>query len=90
MKRRKWSPELKAQIVFEGLTGKPISALCKEHRICPGQYYKWRDHLLANSSKVFEARKRGGNDANLQMENEKLKKLVGELTLALQKDVQGR
>lgn len=83
MKRRKWDAHIKAKIVIEGLSGRPVGDLCAEYRIRPSQYYKWRDHLVQNCRCVFVPAVRSRKDSELEAENENLKKLVGELTLTL-------
>jgi transposase-like protein len=87
VKRRKWEPETKARIVLEGLLGGQVSDICQEYRIRPGQYYKWRDHFLHHCARAFEGPPKPPDHAALVAENEKLKRLVGQLTLELnQKD----
>ncbi|MGE4290703.1 MAG: transposase [Desulfovibrio sp.] len=83
MKRRKWNPETKAKVVLEGLLNGQVSEVCREYDIRPGQYYKWRDYFFAHCSRVFEETPRSPEAAVLAAENEKLKRLVGELTLEL-------
>lgn len=81
--RRRWEPDTKAEVVLEGLQGVPVSTLCERYGICPSQYYKWLDKLTTNLPRLFEdGRKTRGQD-DLARENARLKKLVGELTLAL-------
>jgi transposase-like protein len=86
MNRRKWSSRDKLLIVLEGLKGKvPLGELCAKFQISQSQYYKWRDQLLANGPKVFDY---GGVDRTterLQHENQKLKHIIGELTVELKK-----
>jgi transposase-like protein len=86
MDRRKWSSRDKLVIVLEGLKGKvPLGELCAKFQISQSQYYKWRDQLLANGPKVFDY---GGVDRTterLQHENQKLKRIIGELTVELKK-----
>ncbi len=86
MDRRKWSSRDKMLIVLEGLKGKvPLGELCAKFQISQSQYYKWRDQLLANGPKVFDY---GGVDRTterLQYENQKLKRIIGELTVELKK-----
>jgi transposase-like protein len=85
MKRRRWKPEQKALIVLEGLKGRPIGELCAEHEISQGQYYQWRDQLLANAAKAFEPAGAPQRQGRLERENARLKVLVGELALELKK-----
>ncbi len=85
MKRRKWTSEMKSLIVLSGLKGQSVSDICNEHGISQAQYYQWRDQFLSNASKTFETEKVGKRQARLEIENQKLKGLVGELTLELKK-----
>jgi len=86
MKYRKWSSKDKLMIVLEGLKGKvPLGELCAKFQISQSQYYKWRDQLFNNGSKIFD---HGGIDKNserLQWEVHKLKRIIGELTVELKK-----
>ena len=81
--RRKWDARKKAKIVLEGLMGGCVNELCRSHDLRPGLYYKWRGHFLENSYLVFEKQSNGPAESELAVENEKLKRLVGELTLEL-------
>jgi transposase-like protein len=86
MNRRKWSSKDKLMIVLEGLKGKvPLGELCAKFQISQSLFYKWRDQLLSNGPKVFDY---GGVDKTaerLQQENQKLKRIIGELTVELKK-----
>lgn len=81
--RRKWDAQTKARIVLKGLMGGVVMDVCREHDIRPGLYYKWREYFLANAARVFEPPARRRDVAVLVEENEKLKRLVGSLTLRL-------
>lgn len=86
MQRRKWSSKDKLMIVLKGLKGKvPLWKLCAKFQISQSQFYKWRDQLLNNGPKVFDY---GGIDKSserLEHENQKLKRIIGELTVELKK-----
>lgn len=86
MNRRKWSSKDKLMIVLEGLKGQvPLGELCAKFQISQSLFYKWRDQLLSNGQKVFDY---GGVDKTaqrLQQENQKLKRIIGELTVELKK-----
>jgi transposase-like protein len=73
-------------IVLEGLKGQvPLGELCAKFQISQSLFYKWRDQLLSNGPKVFD---HGGIDKNaerLRTENQKLKRIIGELTVELKK-----
>ncbi len=85
MKRRKFDSKTKAMIVMQGLRGKPISELCAEHLISQAQYYQWRDLFIANASKAFDVHQITQLEDRLRKENDKLKRVVGELTLEVKK-----
>jgi transposase-like protein len=85
MERRRWDSKTKALIVLQGLKGKSVSELCREHQISQTQYYKWRDQFLASSHKVFDIGDKTTREAHLERQVNRLKNLVGELTLELKK-----
>ncbi len=80
--KRRWNSEEKARIVIEGLTTHvPMSELCRKHNVNHAQYYAWRNQFL-------EAGKRGlahgasSSEKALQEENDELKQLIAELSIA--------
>jgi transposase-like protein len=85
MERRQWDAKSKALIVLQGLKGTPVAQLCTEHQISQAQYYKWRDQLLHNAAAAFENQQQSHREARLVAENVRLKRMLGELTLALKK-----
>jgi len=86
MSRRKWSSKDKFMIVLEGLKGKvPLGELCAKFQISQTQYYKWRDQLLANGSRVFDNGSADKNTERLLLEITQLKGIIGELTVELKK-----
>ncbi|MCK5374658.1 MAG: transposase [Alphaproteobacteria bacterium] len=85
MKRRKWTSEAKARIVLQGLKGLSVAEICNTHGISQSQYYLWRDQFLSHAGKAFDTQKVNQKQQHLESENEKLKTLVGELTVELKK-----
>ena len=85
MKRRKWTSEAKASIVLSGLKGLSVAEICTSHNISQSQYYQWRDQFLSNAGKAFDTVKITQKQKHVQSENQKLKGLVGELTIELKK-----
>jgi len=85
MHRRQWDAKTKALIVLQGLKGTPVAQLCTEHQVTQAQYYAWRDQLLRNAGAAFENHQQSHREARLVQENTRLKRLLGELTLALKK-----
>ncbi len=85
MHKRKWDAKTKVMIVIEGLKGKPAAELCTEHQISQSLYYQWRDQFLAHAARAFEVHQHTRKEARLELENARLKRLVGELLLELKK-----
>ena len=85
MKPRKWDGKTKARAVLEGIKGRKIAEICNDYRISQAQYYQWREQFLSNIDKPFEAKKATSKEERLKSEVQKLRSLVGELTLELKK-----
>jgi transposase-like protein len=86
MKKRKWSSQEKLRIVLEGLSGQiEISKLCNKYQIAQTQYYQWRDQLLKFGHQAFETKNTTKKEQHLESENQKLKKIIGDLTVELKK-----
>ena len=54
---RQWDAASKAKVVLEGLKGRSESAICKQHRIKPAEYRRWRKQFLANIARPLEPRR---------------------------------
>ena len=86
MKNRKWQSQEKLRIVLEGLSGQiEISKLCTKYQIAQTQYYQWRDQLLKFGHQAFETKNITKKEQHLESENEKLKRIIGDLTIELKK-----
>ena len=86
MERRKWTSQQKLQIVLEGLSGQiEISKLCAKYQVSQAQYYQWRDSLLKFGHQAFESKNITKKEQHLLSENTKLKRMIGDLTIALKK-----
>ena len=90
MKQRKWDGKTKARAVLEGIKGRKVAEICvaeicNDYQISQAQYYQWREQFLSNLDKPFEAKKATCREERLKSENQKLKALVGDLTLELKK-----
>jgi transposase-like protein len=87
MKHRKWTSKQKSQIILEGLSGKiEISKLCTKYEISQTQYYKWRDLFLQTCHQAFETKNINKKEQKLNNENQKLKSIIGDLTIELKKN----
>ncbi len=82
-KYRTFTPEFKAQVVLQLLTGaKSISDLCREHQVRSGLVYRWRDEFMANAAKAFARDSDTPPDG--QQRIAELEQMVGRLTLQLE------
>jgi len=55
MERRKFTPQFKAKVVLELLSGaKTLAQACREHGIRDSLLYKWRREFLEWAPRVFE------------------------------------
>ena len=85
MKQRKWDGKTKARAVSEEIKGRKVAEICNDYQISQAQYYQWREQFLSNLDKPFEAKKAISKEERLRSEVQKLRSLVGELTLELKK-----
>ena len=54
-KRRRFTPEFKAEVVIEALSGQSSQAeLCRRHNLSEEQLSKWKRQLLENAAVLFE------------------------------------
>ncbi|RKY31291.1 MAG: transposase [Candidatus Omnitrophota bacterium] len=86
MEKRHWSSQQKLTIVLEGLSGQiQISKLCARYQIAQTHYYQWRDQLLKYGEQAFEVKNITKKEQHLEQEVEKLKRIIGGLTIELKK-----
>ena len=86
MKKRKWTSQEKLRIILEVLSGQiEITKLCSKYQIAQTQYYQWRDQLLKFGHQAFETKNITKKEQHLTQENQKLKKIIGDLTVELKK-----
>ena len=83
-KRRRFTPEFKAEVVIEALSGESsqVSELCRRHNLSADQLSKWKQQLLENAATLFESTDKQ-SDASIERIAQ-LEQLVGRLTLALE------
>ncbi len=81
-KRRRFTPEFKAEVVIEVLSGQSSQAeLCRKHNLSDVQLSKWKRQLLENAAPLFEPADKQTNASEQRIAQ--LEQLVGKLTLAL-------
>ncbi len=78
-KRRRFTPEFKAEVVIEALCGESSqAALCRKHNLSDVQLSKWKRQLLENAASLFEP-----IDKQTNASQQRITQLVGKLTLEL-------
>ena len=81
MPGRVYTSEEKFNIIMESFqnTDITIAAICREHGIAVSLFYKWKEQLLEGGKKGLEGK---DPDKSLIKENENLKSIIGEMTVA--------
>jgi transposase len=81
-KHRKFTPEFKAQVVLEVISGaKSAAEICRQHNLKPQVISEWKSTFLENTPQVFQNGKSNSSD---QARIAELERLVGRLTLELE------
>ena len=85
--RKRYTAEEKIRIVMEGIRGDdPISTICRREGIHANMYYKWlKSFMEAGKERLKGEEKRGathGEVEELKRDNERLKQLVADLSVA--------
>jgi len=83
MTRRHWTPEEKIRIVLESLnTNIGTAELCRKYAVTPTLFNYWRTRFIEGGKEALSGSRRNGGGEALQAENQRLKQLIGELTIA--------
>ncbi len=94
MTRRNWSRDEKIRIVLESLnTNIGIAELCRKHSVSPVVFYHWREKFIEGGKMALSCSLKNSASKELESENERLKKLIGELAIAndaFKKTLEGR
>lgn len=78
MARRNWSSEEKIRIIMESLTTNiSVADLCRKHAVSPVQFYQWKERFIEGGKTALS-----GPHKRTADEMERLKRLIGELTIA--------
>ena len=81
-KRRRFTPEFKAELVFEVLSGVSSQAeVCRRHNLNENQLSEWKRHLLENAASLFESTDKRSSDDEKRIAH--LEQLVGRMAVAL-------
>ena len=82
-KRRRFTPEFKAEVVLEALSGESSQAeLCRRHNLSEQQLSKWKQQVVENVATLFTSTDQHSNESTERIAQ--LEQLVGRLTLALE------
>ncbi len=82
-KRRSFTPEFKAEVVLEALSGESSQAeVCRRHSLSEDQFSKWKQQLVENAeTSLFASTDKQSSEAAERIAH--LEQLVGRLTVAL-------
>ena len=82
-KRRRFTPEFKAEVVFEVLSGGSSQAeVCRRHNLNENQLSQWKRQVLENAPSLFASTDRSpSSDAEKRIAH--LEQLVGRMAVAL-------
>lgn len=81
-KRRAFTPEFKAQVVLEELTGvKDTADICREYRLSTQVLARWREEFLTRAPEIFATEPSRGDEQQRIVE---LERMVGRLTMELE------
>lgn len=80
--RRRFTPEFKAQVVLEVISGiKTAAEAGREYRLQSPVLSRWKSEFLENAARVFEGDEQHSEEAARLVEMERL---VGRLTMELE------
>ena len=82
-KRRNFTPEFKAELVLEVLSGGSSQAeVCRRHNLNENQLSQWKRQLLENAPMLFESTDKQSSEVS-EKRIAHLEQLVGRMAVAL-------
>ena len=82
-KRRTFTPEFKAELVFKVLSGASSQAeVCRRHNLNENQLSQWKRQLLENAPSLFESTDKQSSEVS-EKRIAHLEQLVGRMAVAL-------
>ena len=82
-KRRKFTPEFKAEVVLEVLSGATCQAeVCRRHNLNENQLSQWKRQLLENAPMLFDSTDKQSSEVS-EKRIAHLEQLVGRMAVAL-------
>jgi transposase len=80
--RRTFTPEFKARVVLEELTGvKDKAEICREYRLRPQVLSRWREEFVERAPEIFATAPSRGDEQERIAE---LERMVGRLAMELE------
>jgi transposase-like protein len=81
-KRREFTPEFKAQVVLEELTGvKDKAEIYREYRLSRQLFSRWRAEFVERAPEIFATERSRGDEQERIAE---LERMIGRLTMELE------
>ena len=81
-KRRTFTPEFKARVVLEELSGmKDRAEICREYQLRPQVFARWREEFLERAPEIFATEPSRGDE---QVRIAELERMIGRLTMELE------
>lgn len=95
MVARHWTAEEKIRIVMEAMnTDITLAELCRKYNLNPNVFYQWKNRFIEGGKMALSGSLKNSNsNRELEAEIERLKRLIGELTIAndaFKKTLEGR
>jgi transposase-like protein len=87
-KRRAFTPEFKARVVLEEVTGvRDKAEICREYRLRPQVLSRWREEFVERAPEIFATERSRGDE---QERIADLEQMIGRLTMELEVASWGR
>jgi transposase len=78
----RWTADDRIRIVMESLTTNiTLAELCRKYNLKPNVFYSWKQKFMEAGRLALTGSGENNINKQLQSENERLKKLIGELTI---------
>jgi transposase len=79
---RKFSPELKARVVLELISGATsLAEACRQYNLKPQPVSRWKTEFLEKAPQLFQTREQSSQE---QVRIAELERMIGRLTLELE------
>jgi len=83
-KSKRWTSEDKTRIVMESLTTNiTVAELCRKYNLNPNVFYNWKQKFIEGGKSALSGSSKDNINKNLETENERLKRIIGEQTIAI-------